>query len=292
MKKNFESVLLSILLGISILMGLSFWLNIKFGFNLFCAKHWDELSRLQATHTPVNPVFYVSVGLAIFIFIFGLYMIYKPKFKNIFKINIKTKQLPEQKNISVQQPESKNIKEPEQKIQEPQLNLSRPHRLNLPKNINEIAATKYSEITPKVNQEDTTKYNDTLAEIFKNNNYIVKKNPVISGFTPNLFAIGANEVLWIGGIDCDTDKIKNSITKLSNVFSDTLSDIQINIKAFLIDTMKHYNSDDQIQVFNTIDELKEFITNNPSREIADAEQEEFNAYSEYIDTIIQYIKNI
>lgn len=301
MKKNFEYILLSILFGTSVLLGLSFWLNIKFGFNLFSAQHWDELSKLQAAHTPISPIFYISIGIAIFLFISGLYMIFKPRFRDIFKqMKEKTqqkqsvvKEAPVLKTISEPEPiktEQKTEKEPENL----QINSFRPRRLDLPKNISEVAAAKHaqSNITPNVQPKDTTEYNETLEEIFKENNYTVKKPPVISGFTPNLFAIGTKETLWIGAIDCDIEKIRNSIKKLSEVFSDTLSDIEIHINAFLIDTMGRYNSDNDIKIFQNIDLLRQFISDNPGEKIKEDEQEDFDAYSEYIDTIIQYIKNI
>jgi hypothetical protein len=44
-----------------------------------------------------------------------------------------------------------------------------------------------------------------------------------------------------------------------------------------------------------LDELKKFVSEMPPvwpKEIANYEQENFDAYSEYIDTIIQYVKNI
>ncbi|MBR3510950.1 MAG: hypothetical protein IKN73_02710 [Alphaproteobacteria bacterium] len=297
MKKFFESILLSLLLSTSVLMGLSFWLNIKFGFNLFNSEHWNELSRLQATHTPVSLTFYISIALAIFVFIFGLYLIFRPRFRNIFKHKelIKKEQkieyTPKKPEIPViHQPVEQEQKKPEKQI--PQINIPRPQRLNLPKNISEIAAAKYGDIKPDIPQKDSTEYNAILSEIFTNNNFIVKTNPVISGFTPNLFAIGTNEILWIGAINCDIEKIKKSITKLTEVFTDTLSDIEININGFLIDTVKHYESDDTIKIFHNIEDLKQFISENPGKKPEGEEQENLNAYSEYIDTIINYIKNL
>ena len=63
----------------------------------------------------------------------------------------------------------------------------------------------------------TNPYNQIISEIFSNNGYVVKPNPTIVGFTPNLFAIGNNEVLWIGGVDCDEQKMTSAIEKLQSV---------------------------------------------------------------------------
>ena len=82
MKNKFEHILLSILLGLTVLLGLSFWLNTFFNFNIFCPAHWDELAKLQASQIPINHNFYISIGVAIFIFAFGLFVIYRKNGKN------------------------------------------------------------------------------------------------------------------------------------------------------------------------------------------------------------------
>lgn len=284
MKKFFESVLLSILTGISVLLGLSFWLNIKFGFNLFNAQHWNELARLQATNTPISISFYISIGLAIFIFISGLYLIFRPKLRNIFK---KSYTVSQTNPVLYTKTEQHNEKD---KIVETIQFMSRPPRLNLPKNIGDIAAEKYKSQPNTV--IDKTKYNDALSEIFSSNNYLVKKNPIISGKETNLFAIGNNEIVWLGYVNIDLNEFKNAVKKLSDIFSDTLTDIPITIRSFLIDTTNKYDSDDEILIFNNIEDLKEFISENPGEQIEDSDKENFDAYSEYIDTIIQYIKNV
>ena len=55
---------------------------------------------------------------------------------------------------------------------------------------------------------------------------------------------------------------------------------------------KYDSENSPLMVFKSIDELKEFITEHPADKITDEEQESFDSYSEYIDTIIQYIKNL
>ena len=59
-----------------------------------------------------------------------------------------------------------------------------------------------------------------------------------------------------------------------------------------MDTLKQYQPTDSIMVFNTIDDIKTFISQNPNGEIDDTNTDDFDAYSEYIDTILQYVKNI
>ncbi len=305
MKKYLESFLSVILLGTSVLLGLAFWLNIKFSFNLFSAQHWNELAKLQAAHIPVNNVFYISVGLAVFLFIFGSYIIFRPNFRKIFKKQTKnTKNAPEQ-TVTHTAPinETKKIDTPAP-VSKPAVSISQPPKLHLPQNMAAIAAAKYQNTdaqqpvsAPKQQPAPSsanrvTIYDEQIAEIFTNNAYLVKTNPTISGFTPNLFAIGNNEVAWIGATDCDINVLQHAIDKLKSVFKETLPDIPITLYAFMLDTKHTYNSTDSIFVFHTIDELAEFISQSQGAEIPESDQENFDAYSDYIDTIIQYIKNV
>lgn len=292
MKNKLEYILLSVLLGISVLLGLSFWLNTIFNFNIFCATHWDEFAKLQASKIPISSGFYASFVIAILIFVIGLYFIYRSTLKHPVKeqAEIKPAQIPEQKT-----PDPTQIKEIEKNS--PVVQYDRPPRLNLPKNMAEIASQNHIN---RVNQEQSkalqsgeSPYNSIISEIFSTNGYLVKSNPRISGFTPNLFAIGNNEILWIGGVDCNIEKMMNTIQKLDSVFKETLEDIQININAFILDTQNRYDSQNgAMMVFKSVDELKDFINAHPADNIDDTEQESFDSYSEYIDTIIQYIKNV
>ena len=85
MRSRLERILLLLLLGSSVLLGLCFWLNTIFSFNLFNKEHWSELSRLQAEQIPISSGFYTSIGIAIFIFVFGLGVIYAPVIKRSYQ---------------------------------------------------------------------------------------------------------------------------------------------------------------------------------------------------------------
>lgn len=312
MKKQFEHFLLSLLLGTSVLLALTFWLNIKFGFNCLSASHWTELASLQASQNLINKDFYLSIGVAIGIFIFGLYIINRPRPR---KILIVSQPVIEQPHISqpIKQPEIKPViqtTEPvtEQPIQphsqdtsknippvnnvQTNVNMVRPPKLNLPKNIAQIAAAQYSQQMIQENKaQQTENQNEEIAKIFTDNNYVVKKNPVFGDFKTNLFAIGNNEKLWLGSVNGDIKLLQSAITQLQNVFTETLEDIQIHIEAFLIDTFGKYIPVDNINVFHNIEELNEFISKNPGDTIEDYDRENFDAYSEYIDTVITMLYN-
>lgn len=291
MKNKLEYILLSILLGLSVLLGLSFWLNTVFNFNIFCATHWDEFAKLQATQTPINIGFYISFGIAIFIFAAGIYFIHRSAFKP------KSTQDEKETSFAIQPPKEQNTFVPETEPIKPVVSIERPPRLNLPTNMAQIANQRY---TATDKQQDLHKdtpsenpYNSIISDIFSGNGYVIKPNPTISGFVPNLFAIGNNEVIWIGGVDCDIDKMMTAIQKLDSVFKETLEDIKININAFVLDTLNKYDSlNTNLLIFKSIEDLKVFVNEHPADAIKETEQESFDSYSEYIDTIIKYIKNI
>ena len=299
MRKNFEHILLSILLGLSVLLGLSFWLDTIYGFNLFDSEHWAEIARLQAEQIPISSGFYISIGIAILIFAFGLSVIYIPKNKHEYKQQTLQQQitvplLPEIKNA----PE-KNVTQ-EIKPQKTEIPLARPPRLNLPTNMAEIAKQKHENngFLPTPNQKEnqnTAQYDSVLSQVFTDAGYVVKKNPTISGFTPNVFAIAPNEILWIGAVDTDINKLQSAVNRLDSIFKETLEDIKININAFLIDTTGQTNATDSVIVLKSLDEFKKFVSELPPvwpKDMSNYEQENFDAYSEYIDTIIQYVKNM
>jgi len=312
MKKQFEHFLLSVLLGTSVLLVLTFWLNIKFGFNCLSASHWMELASLQASQNLINKDFYLSIGVAIGIFIFGLYIINRPRLR---KISINQQTVIEETPVSeqIKQPEIKPViqtKEPvtEQPLQpysqdtsknippvnntQTNINMVRPPKLNLPKNIAQLAAAQYGQQAAQENKSQQMEImNEQIAKIFTDNNYVVKKNAVFGDLTTNLFAIGNNEKLWIGVVDSDIKLLESAMTQLKNVFKETLEDIEINTEAFLIDSLGRYTSVDDIKVFHNIEELNEFISKNPGDTIEDYDRENFDAYSEYIDTVITMLYN-
>ena len=297
------------------MLGLSFWLNTIYGFNLFYAAHWAELSRLQAEQTPISNGFYVSIVMAILIFTLGLLVIHVPHIKS----KMSAKQQPEKPKNDTQQPLVQNVQEhvvhrqssqttnTEQKTepvipaQQPSIPISRPPRLNLPTNMAQIVAQKHEQKSAPTQPQQTrtndseNPYNSTLSQMFIEKGYSVKPNPRIAGFTPNLFAIAPNEILWIGAVDQDITQLQTAIDKLQSLFEETLEDIPISINAFILDSTNNQQSNDSITVLNSFEQLKEFISKLPSVSTDDSDnldKSNFDAYSEYIDTIIQYLKSI
>lgn len=306
MRKFFEHVLLALLLITSVVLGMTFWLNTKFGFNFLSAKHWQELASLQAAHTPIDKDFYVSLGAGMFILIFGLYLIFRPRFRKLPKPVATPQPAPkpilqqpvaEQKHPAPQQTVQQN--QPVQNTQpEPQASdipaavlLNRPPKLNLPRNMETLAQNNYmkQQNTASFNNapsQSSDKYDQEIHDIFENDGYLVKPNLTIAGLKTNLFAIGNHEVLWMGAVDCTPASLQTSVGKLKALFEETLEDIPININAFILDTRNILTPDGDIKIFHSVKEISDFMADNPADEIDEYEKENFDAYSDYIDNII------
>lgn len=83
MKIRIDNILLCILWLLAITLGTSFWFNTVFGFNIFSTNHWQYLAYLQAAHTPIKTGFYISMVVIVFIAIFGLYLVVRPRRRKI-----------------------------------------------------------------------------------------------------------------------------------------------------------------------------------------------------------------
>ena len=83
MRNRIDTILLGLLWLLASTLGTSFWLNTRFGFNIFSAQHWQYLAYLQAAHTPVQTMFYVSVIMSVLITVFGLYILVRPRLRRI-----------------------------------------------------------------------------------------------------------------------------------------------------------------------------------------------------------------
>jgi len=289
MKKLFEHLLTSILLITSIILGLTFWLNIKYSFNLLSVEHWTELSRLQASHTHILPGFYISLFIATFILILGLYVIFRPKFRK-FQCQkspstndvIKTTNTPSISEISEKHEEHKVDSVPA---------MVRPPRLNIPKNIIQFNDKRTDTTIQQdtTNNESSSKDNhDILIKNVPSVGYIIKDSPTVSGFTPDIIVIGHNETIYIGGINPDVQKLQKFITNIESVFSDTLEDIEINVIGFSISTNLS-NEQTDILTFNTSEEFGNYLSQQVDMDLIETDKENFEAYSEYIDTVLSFL---
>ncbi|MCM1294556.1 MAG: hypothetical protein NC311_03270 [Muribaculaceae bacterium] len=308
MRSRLDNILLGVLWLLAATLGATFWFNTKFGFNIFSAPHWQYLAYLQASHTPVMPIFYISMGIIIFITIFGLYLLTRPNFR---KIVLPIRKLAQPKKPQVTppailaqhaapQPAPTTAPEIAQPVPTPEQTptpapvasrpapIMRPPHLTLRPENTYVAAPAPQRTAPQTNTTDTT--DNELRQIFEHAGYMVKNNPYISGFRPNLLAIGTNEILWIGALGATTVQVHNAIDKLNQIFADTLEDVYIDINGFAINAPDAATSEfEDILMFQSTDALNQYMQEHQNTKPTPDEQENFDAYSEYIDTVIGYI---
>ena len=306
MRNRINNILIGLLWLLAISLGASFWFNTKYGFNIFSIPHWQYLAYMQASGQPIRTSFYISLFVIVVLAVFGLYNLLQPRYRKII-LPVFDRQQP-----SIQQPEQ-SVKQQENTVQvtqtvekkeskqtdtpvQPVVTKSehpRPPRLNIPKVTRVSAPTPYVPLTPskptaKIDPEQ--EYAD-IHEIFKSAGFVYKGSPRIKNMQTSVIDIGIDETLWIGATGVSLSDIKRAIDTLSGIFADTLDDIEININAFIIDATDT-QSDDSIIYFKTVDDLRTYINEHQNVPPDEDEIENFDAYSGYIGTVIDYIGKI
>lgn len=295
MNKQIERILICLLWLLAATLGTSFWLGTVFGFNIFSAQHWQYLAYLQASQTPIRPAFYISLTSAIVITIAVLYILIRPKGILRRRIGIgrarnKTAAMTTPTVTPEPTPAADTpIAPAASRPAAPQMR--RPPRITPPAaNAFQPAATTptVTPAPPHGPAANTLNFDD-LRDIFDRAGYSVKRSPQIGNFKPAVFAIGTYETLWMGGVGIDQAPLAAAMERLGTVFSDTLDDIQINIYGFIIAPATAV-SDNNILTFPDTDALAAYMAAHKNTPPEDADgRENFDAYSEYIDTVINYM---
>lgn len=287
MNKKFDSILPCALWVLAMVLATLFWFNVQYGFNLFSSAHWQYMAYLQAAQIPVRGGFYTSIILCIIITLIGLYVLVCPRLRKIKfdkKETKKTNSVPAKNDALVENPSTpKPAAQPAPIIptRPPRLNVSGP--MQMPQQMSQPVAMPAQ---PAPQQTSDPR----IGEIFTNAGYQVKKNARIAGVQTALIAIGQNENMYIGAIGIPTTDMRRLIDRLQQVFTDTLDDIYINVNGFVINAPDAATSEFQdILMFPSIDALGEYIAQNPNGEISPDDQDDFSAYSEYIDNVINFI---
>ena len=97
----------------------------------------------------------------------------------------------------------------------------------------------------------------------------------------------------MGCIGIKTTDVRRIIEKFQQVFSDTLDETEIEINGFAIAAPDAATSEFQdILMFNTINELRDYMQQRPNPTISGDDEEMFDAYSQYIDAVITHIGKI
>lgn len=300
MKNRINNILIGLLWLLAITLGASFWFNTKYGFNIFSLPHWQYLAYMQASNQPVRASFYTSFLIFVIVAVFGLYKLLQPRFRRIVlpiidrsvQLAQKTQTTPE----PIQQPQmepSTLATTPEPKANVATPNTPRPPRLNIPTVSRTSAPVPYVPLTTKT---ETKRFNPEqeyadIKQIFTSAGFVYKGAPRIKNIQTSIIAIGTGEILWIGANDISTTDMQTAVDTLRGVFTDTLDDIEININAFIIGGANN-DSNDSIMHFATVDDLRTFIDTHQNVPPAADEAENFDAYSGYIGTVIEYLGKI
>lgn len=297
MRDKLDNFLLATLWIFASTLGVCFWFNIRFGFNIFSSAHWHHLAYMQASQNPVSPAFYISMVISVIVVICGLYLLIRPRFRK-FKIPVRETHKPSpniQSQPIAQQPATNQTPtvaptpaptpEPAPVATEP--TLTRPPRLN-------IAVTPQLHSTPLPQQTiQTPSMASELREIFHGAGYTVKNNPRIGTTQTELFAIGTNEVLWIGAVGVPTTDLQRAIDTVNQIFSDTLDDIIINVNGFVVSAPDaNAPGAPDILTFDKIDTLRQYMSEHKNPPLGEDDNGNFDAFSAYISTVIDYLGKI
>lgn len=299
MKYRIDNMLLGLLWLLVVTLGACFWFNTMFGFNLFVGAHWQYLAYLQAAQTPVKPSFYISLVFISAIMICGLYVIMRPRFRKIrlpiMRITARKKDAPVPDAPAAQPAVAPaQMTTPNAPARPPRLNAATLGGMpTMAGNSATQQPTAARTATPPTPAGPSDIEIAQITEIFKSAGYTTKNPPRINGNRMSLLAIGTNETLWLGAHGIATTDMRRAIDKLNDVFSDTLDDIYINVSGFVIGAPDAATAEfDDILMFNDVDGLREYITTHPNAPLPDDDNGNFDAYSEYIDTVINYIGKI
>jgi len=309
MKNKIDNILLGTLWLLAATILTCFWFNTMYGFNIFSGTHWDYLARMQAGQTPVKISFYISMFICVAFSISGLYILIRPRFRKIKLTTTPQTQTPPKTNTIPTETHPTSDIPPTTPVEKdtPATNqsyLQRPARLNIPHNnpgtpsFMQNSGAPVAPVTPVAPSTPTPMASEPkeypqLNAAFESAGYTIKPNAKISGLQTSLFAIGANETVWIGAVGVQTDTLQSAIDTIQQVFSDTLEDIEITVTGFVIDAVDSAAPNaPQILTFNTIEDATEYISQHPSEPVDEEMQENFDAFSTYISTVIDYIGKI
>jgi hypothetical protein len=290
-----NKILLVILWLLIAILTTCFWCNTQFGFNIFSGAHWRYLSYMQASQTPIKTSFYLSIIISGMIILIGSYMLVHPQIKSIRIAFLKRK--------------SKKTPPPHEQNATPVINTIAPDTPVRPQRLSNTPTAPISPqpgtITPAstpVNTPATTMPNisrgmpapespDTpqILDIFENAKYTIKPSPRIHGFTVPVFAIGTNETVYIGASSVAPERIIDAVSALQQVFSDTLDNIDINIHGFVVNPTAPAPTE-SILTFESVEELRKYMSEHENQPAQDPEN--FEAFSMYISTVIDYIGKI
>lgn len=319
--------LLGVLWLVAVVLCACFWFNVRFGFDLFSKAHWGYFATAQVGPAPVSIWFYISFVVFALVGVAGLYLLMRTTSGRttmqhppaLLPAPATFDKAAETAPMLTAMPVAGLIRPPNPGLVSGMLYTSQPDP------VVGAAPTPIIPAAPTVPRTVRTPSPETrfmLQKSVTDGGFLLKKGPVIDGLDPDIWAMGTDEVLLIGVIcpvggditaaeggkslwkssdgatfDSPVWQLVNTVQKLQNLFADTLEDITINTRPFVvmdggvitnIDRVKSIWDAFGVAVFPSISAFDDYMRENPNRPVPDDERGDFEAYVEYIDTVTDF----
>lgn len=148
--------------------------------------------------------------------------------------------------------------------------------------------SKLSEKAP-VDESTYTKISK-IYYMFTGAGYYISDLIRLDGKYPAIVAIGTNEKLFVATLVDDYEILKNVLKRFELCFADTLEGLHISTKVLCVTKREFKHNDENIIRFDNIDSLKKYLTSHANvRPSTQQEQENFDAYAEYISVALEYL---
>ena len=308
MKRFFDKFLLGLLWLLSITLATTFWMNTNYGFDVLSAAHWEYLGTLQAHQTEIKPDFYISLIIALFIALFGLYLIVRPRPRHIKlteSTTPKSNTLVIAQPTTVQQapktePETTKTKSDFTPRPAPTISLSnrpispmglRPPTTHPLTTVNKqtLQPTQKTTIpTPPIQNTNSHEIERAL----ETNEYIVKKCDRVGKLQNPIVAIAYDQSVWIIATKASPNTMVDAIQTLITIFDDTLGETanDITLRGFIIEpTETVQRNDNLITTFDNTGDFIKYVSEHKNTKPEDYDAELFDAFSTYISTVTGYI---
>jgi len=304
-----DKFLLGSLWIIVALLAMDFWLDTRFGFNMLLRGHWQYLANVQTSpDLAVDKWFYASLFVFAIILPLGLYFISRPSRRIV--LERRTAPVPTLGNPGYL-PSAMDTKAPPAMPTQPP---ARPPSITVPTHLlvtnpAEHISTRADAPLPTVAPEPeyAAKASDIEPDVqdaVASAGYVLKNPPHIGDAPLSVWAVGTDETLVVGMVAGTYQeplrKLNDWLEQVRTLISDTLDgSVQIRILPFMFIDGKITNRDEAdalarsygIGIFDDIASLRNWFAENRNRPLKEDEREDFEAYSEYINTVAEYFNN-
>jgi len=128
-----------------------------------------------------------------------------------------------------------------------------------------------------------------IYDTFTDAGYVICDLIRIDGKYPGVVAIGTNEKMFIGVANVSDAVLENVLKRLKLCFADSLDNIDIDLRILCLDGRRSGVSGEIIH-FANLNDLQGYISARKNIPPIGADQKEtFDAYAEYVNTVIKYI---